>query len=366
MLGGLFAFPMRWTASRPNGWFRLSTRLAGHTLYFETRDGELRPSVEGLSSLCLPPALEHRRRMRFSGSPDAVWLENIHELARIFAGWWWPDHRLDFRFRGAPAHPPKAEPGHTAAFFSAGVDSFYTLLRPSQAMHALVSVAGFDIPLEDEPRLAWLETTLRELAAARGLEAVWIRTNLRQNPFFRSTNWTRSHGAAMACVGHLLSDRFSHWLIPSTSPIHQPFPWGSGPSTDPLWSSATTFFHYDGGDCSRNDKVDRMGRNPDVQARLRVCWENRPGTINCGACEKCCRTMLIFLSAGAPIPATFPPGVNLVAWLDRLSGAPYHSPITYRELEERLANHPELQAAMRRLRARPPWHPGTPQFLDER
>jgi hypothetical protein len=355
---------MRWTASRRDGWHRLTTRLAGRPVYFETRDGELRPSTEGLAGLCLPPALERRRRMRFLGRPDPVWLEHVRELAQIFSGWWWPDARLDFRFWGVPSRAPVAATDRTAAFFSAGVDSFHTLLRPSQPPHAMVAVGGFDIALEDAPRLLWLETTLRELAAARGLEAVWIRTNLRQNPFFETTDWTRSHGAVLACVGHLLSDRFSHWLIPSTSPIRQPFHWGSSARTDPLWSSAHTFFHYDGGNFSRNDKVDRIGHEPDVQSRLRVCWENQPGTINCGACEKCCRTMLTFLSAGAPIPATFPPGVDLVTWLDRLSGPPYHSPLTYGELEERLSGLPELQAAMRRLRARPPWKPGDPMFRD--
>lgn len=355
---------MHWTASRSDGWHRLTTRLGGHPVYFETRDGELRPSVEGLAGLCLPLALEHRRRFRFLGRPDPVWLGNIRELVKVFSDWWWPEARLDLRFWGLRPRPPRAAPGRTAAFFSAGVDSFHTLLRPTQTTHALVSVGGFDIPLEDESRLAWMETTLRELAAARGMEAVWIRTNLRQNPLYEKTDWIRTHGAAMACVGHLLSDRFSHWLIPSTSPVRQPFPWGSSAKTDPLWSSAQTIFHYDGGDCSRNDKVDRIGRDPDVQTRLRVCWENRPGTLNCGVCEKCCRTMLIFRSAGAPIPSTFPPGVDLVAWLDRLSGPPYHSPTTYRELEERLTGLPELHAAMRRLRSRPPWHPGDPVYRD--
>lgn len=358
--------PMRWRVERINGWHRVSLRVAGHTLYFETRDGTLRPSLEALASLFLPPSLQNQTCVRFLGLPDPVWRGNTNRLAEIFSDWWWNGARLDYRFFGIRVRQPLAAPDTAAAFFSGGVDSFHTLLHPTRPRQALITVAGFDIPLSDTPRLEWMEDTLREMAAKRGLEAVWIRTNLRENRFFEATDWTRSHGAAMACVGHLLADRFAHLLIPSTSPVRQAIHWGSSAITDPLWSSSRTEFHYDGRDYSRNEKIDRIIRDPDVQAHLRVCWENRTGTVNCGACEKCCRTMLSIRSAGAPIPATFPPDVDLVAWLDHLSGPPYHSPLTYRELEERLTGLPELHAAMQRLRARPFWKPGDPLFRTDR
>jgi hypothetical protein len=43
---------------------------------------------------------------------------------------------------------------------------------------------------------------------------------------------------------------------------------------------------------TRLEKIRRISTEPLVQRNLRVCWQNVAGSLNCGRCEKCVRTML--------------------------------------------------------------------------
>ena len=54
-----------------------------------------------------------------------------------------------------------------------------------------------------------------------------------------------------------------------------------------------------GVETTRVDKVAHLAGSEVAMRRLRVCWENRDGTYNCGRCEKCRRTMVNLAVAGA-------------------------------------------------------------------
>jgi hypothetical protein len=206
-----------------------------------------------------------------------------------------------------------------AAFFSLGVDSFYTLLKNLNAekgdgrISHLISVHGFDVPLENQELFAKVAAGVQTVADELGLRAIFVSTNLRalSNRF---SGWGRyQHGAALASVGLCLQRLFRRIYIGSGTTYADAFPWGSHPLTDPLWSTESLQFSFDGAEASRVQKIKWQVAQSDVAlAHLRVCWENRGNRYNCCRCEKCLRTMLNLHVAGALHRCkTFDPTIDL-------------------------------------------------------
>lgn len=198
----------------------------------------------------------------------------------------------------APRADAPLPPGRgTAAFFTAGADSFYTALRHRDEIDALVFVSGFDVALDDEALGARVTDGVRHAAAELGLPLVEVRTDVRAfaDPFSR---WDHYHGAALAAVAHLLAPHFSRVYVPATQTYAFLAPLGSHPLLDPLWSSEDVELVHDGLEASRLDKLAVVASEPAARHWLRVCWENRNGAYNCGRCEKCLRTMVALDALG--------------------------------------------------------------------
>ena len=103
--------------------------------------------------------------------------------------------------------------GPVALCFSGGVDSFHTLLRGPRPLDLLVAAIGYDVKLDDAPRIAMLTRSVRAVAAELGIRAVFIATNLRRHAAFRAVEWGCLHGGALAALGHLLSNQVGRLRI---------------------------------------------------------------------------------------------------------------------------------------------------------
>ena len=228
---------------------------------------------------------------------DPEWLRGAASAARVASGWWGyapqgPDtsHRHGLRRRRSRA---------VALAFSAGADSTYTLLRGAQRPQALVNIHGFDIPLAETERHAGVERVVRAVAAELGLPLIVVRTNLREHPSFAAVEWERTHGGALAAVGHLLSRDFGTLLLSATfARGEEERPWGSHYKLDPCWSSAQMRLTHVGDDMRRMRKVAELADEPIAQRHLVVCWEHRTDDLNCSRCDKCLITMVILHRAG--------------------------------------------------------------------
>jgi hypothetical protein len=184
-----------------------------------------------------------------------------------------------------------------ACFFTAGVDSFYTVLRHRDEIDALVYVRGFDVALDDTALDAQVLGGVRSAADELGLPLVVVRTDLRAFSD-RFSNWDHYHGAALASVAHLLAARFSTFFVPGTQTYAFLAPLGTHPLLDPRWSTEDVELVHDGCEASRLDKLGLVASEPAARRSLRVCWENRGGAYNCGRCEKCLRTMVAMDALG--------------------------------------------------------------------
>lgn len=258
--------------------------------------------------LLAPLAMSLGEDLEVEAPVDPGLVQGIRRATAVWSGWF-PELRLPgLDVRTGAAGPPT--PRRTAALFSGGVDSFFTVLRHQEALHAaddgprieisdLLTLGGADVPVGDTGTLDALVDHLRPVAEELGKRLVFVTTNARETRW-RSADWTRlSHGAFLAAAGLALGGRWDRVLIPSSLPlVRSQLPWGSHPFVDPLFSTARTRIEDDGARFLRGDKTARVAGSELAMRSLRVCWVD--GAVgNCGRCAKCQRTMATLEVVGA-------------------------------------------------------------------
>lgn len=305
---------------------RLGARLQGGpelppTLWFEV------PSefADGLSARGDPflPVLMLRAMLRpgpivIEAEISPELLASARRAVALLESWGLPPGRV----RGtrieiqAPLGVARRRGPGVGAFFSGGVDSFYTVLKntarypeaDSRCLTHLVMLHGFDVREEDGALFERLSGPLRKAAAALGKVFVPLRTNLRE--LFGDDDFDFSHGVVLAGAGHALAGLCHTMYIASSYPYSELRPWGSHPNLDPLWSSERLDIVHDGSERSRPEKLALIARSEMALQALRVCWMQRDA-YNCGKCEKCVRTMLGLAAHGVLEQATaFPPHLD--------------------------------------------------------
>ena len=246
--------------------------------------------------VCLAPiAATLGEPLRLSLPVDRMLVRNAGQMMAIWKSWY---PRLQVVPIVAPSEKvPVAYGRKTAAFFSGGVDSFFTLLRNEQHQAGgvpaddLIAIHGFDILLENEPAFEAHRRRLERVAAETGKSLVLVRMNLRRTRLRELSMSGLWHGCALASIGLLLENRYERLLLAASEEVPNLGPWGSHPLTDPLLSSSSTTVVHDGADFARWDKLEFLSGFDIALSSLRVCSGN--GSENCGECEKCYRNMII-------------------------------------------------------------------------
>lgn len=325
---------------------RLTADVDGVPVWFESPDGGLAPAPEAFASAFLVPALFGRARLVVADPLDSVWLGHAREISDLIRSWW-RTPPLDLEAAQAPGRAA-SDGDRTALFFSAGVDSFHELLRGPLPVDHLVTLHGFDFPLDDTVRSASVESSVRAVASARGLASTTVRTNVRAHPRIAGARWEHAYGGVLGGIAHLLAP-VRRVIVAASAPSDQEVPWGSHWRLDPLWSSATVEVVHGGRGIRRVDKLRAIAAEPVVRDHLRVCWQNRAPTGNCSRCAKCTLARLVLEDCGVlATSAVFEGPATLAATLDGVR----KTPDRIREFDElsrspRIA--PEVVAAARRL-----------------
>jgi hypothetical protein len=225
-------------------------------------------------------------------------LANITRIQEIFHTWY-----PEFKIIPVMAKEVKPNEGNSGpgigSFFSGGVDSFYTLLKNQETITKIIYIHGLDIWLDDVEFRNQVSRELREVANELQKPLIELETNVRQFVDAYLDWGYHSHGPVLASICHLLADEFYKVLMPATHTYQALYHWGSHPLVDPLWGSERLEIVHDGCEANRLQKITRIAQQPIALNRLRVCYENlRRGKknlqhqYNCGACEKCLRTMV--------------------------------------------------------------------------
>ncbi|SFM48474.1 hypothetical protein SAMN05421880_1183 [Nitrosomonas nitrosa] len=272
----------------------------------------------------LIPALRYgERRIKINGSICPWFRDNLYTLMAYYINWYWykfARKREDKRLIEIEAVLQKKgyqKPARTAAFFSAGVDSLYTVRRnqlnvPKEhagSIKDLIFVHGFDIGVipergAEEEFFDYIIQGLQEFIEKTGLNLIPTFTNLRSlthkaDLFSSNQVWLDEYmGPAMAAVAHGLSGRLSDVLISSSYEIPKLHPFSSHPMIEPHLSSYDLRVHHDGERLNRVERVKLIAEWPLALSTLRVCFDGETGQLNCGKCPKCIRTKLELMCAG--------------------------------------------------------------------
>jgi len=286
--------------SAPDKLWTLRCDVWGSPVTMSSRT-QLIPNIDAPVCALFLQALDAGCQLAPAAPVDATLTANLGQVARIAKKYW-----------GFGGPLPKSTPvkrqagGKPGMFFSCGVDSFYTLRRNLGSVHHLINVHGFDIRLSDKDRYSRSLIGLRQVAEQLELDLITVQTDLRSHAAFNRLSWELTHVAALSAVAHALGGVLSDARLASSD---VPPPWGSHPDLDKLWSSGATTITNDEHDIRRIDKVREIADWPLAQKNLRVCWENRAPTLNCGECEKCVRTQAALFAFDALDKfVVFPPG----------------------------------------------------------
>ncbi|MES2236923.1 MAG: hypothetical protein V4500_04100 [Pseudomonadota bacterium] len=249
----------------------------------------------------LPMAASLGEDIELSLPVDALLLENVKGVLAIWREWYPELHDVRIYCPILSYQPPRTT--RTAAFFSGGIDSYFTIARRMPGndfgipavgkVDDLLTVWGFDVGVYDEAQFRPLADMLAESAQQLGLRQIIFRTNLRAAekliPF--KDMWRRlSHGAGLAFIGLSLEKAYKEIIIGSSSPYGDLFSWGSHPLQDILFSTSLLQFVHDGASFTRVEKTDVVAKFPVAQSALHVCFAQ--GDSNCSRCDKCYRTMM--------------------------------------------------------------------------
>jgi hypothetical protein len=277
--------------------WRIEADVEGTTVFFESRI-RLSPRPEALVCPFLLPAMAQRADLDVASPVSPRLLDNFQFIRRR-AMEWWPS-LSDITIR-APRGEARPRGPHAGVFYTGGADSTYVLQQLHSRLRYAVFNEGFDIALQDAhaERLRLTVASLAGSAAACGLELLTVRTNLRSHPLFQTPRWGTTHVAALAAVAHALGDHV-HTMYVAASDV--PPPWGSYPDLDAAWSSESVEIRNFSAELSRLQRVEAIAKWEPARRNLRVCLTNRSPLpeLNCGNCEKCLRTRMQLLVAGAP------------------------------------------------------------------
>lgn len=224
---------------------------------------------------------------------DPALLRGAESVVRLWAYW-----RKEMHLVNITTGPLEARPfteRTTASFFSAGVDSTFTVLRRPDVKN-WITVQGFDMPITKNEAFKHHCERLSAIAAHYQACFIPVRTNIRE------TRWKKAHwelfafGPALAAVGLMFEDHFHEILLPASCDYSSLDPWGSHPLSDPLFSTVHTKIIHEGTAYSRTEKIEYLSRDKRALNELHVCFRgedaNGQDNKNCCRCEKCYRTMI--------------------------------------------------------------------------
>jgi hypothetical protein len=267
-------------------------------VYFKSDDALLTGTNEAFIACSLLPAMASGcQPLNAHGELSERFANSLVNIQNLYGSWKSLLKPLTLKNVTLVQKQP-GEGKRVGSFFTGGVDSFYTFMKHKDEITDVIYVHGFDLGLQDTVLREKVSKNLRKIAAHFGKNVIEIETNLKQM-LNRYVDWGGvSHGAALAAIGHLLGSDFYRIYIPATFSYQELFPWGSHPDLDPLWSTEALEFIHDGCEATRIDKIAFLVKHEIFLQNVRVCWKNPNSAYNCGACEKCLRTMITLRALG--------------------------------------------------------------------
>lgn len=247
--------------------------------------------LEAAVPLALLAAMRLKRPIHVKGALSRSFVEGVKKVMVIYETSF--DCFSSVEISADHIYEANAESGgRKAAFFSGGVDSFYTLLASPEKLTDLVVIHGFDIDLRDTDRREKVHQMTAEVAVQMGMRLIEIESNFSKIIKDYGLWLEHGHGLALVSVARALAGEISQIKIPGSFTINEQKPWGSSLEVDPKFSDERLNIIHDASDIERIGKIESIIKYPITLKYLRVCGDIKyDGMYNCCRCEKCVRTM---------------------------------------------------------------------------
>jgi hypothetical protein len=322
---------------------------------FDGRADVIAESPDPFLVAMLTPAMLAGERLESALPASPRLLYGLHANRDIFHTWFPELQRIEISAPPQTALAAVERAPRAAAFFSGGVDSFYTLLKyrhgetlPAPFTH-IIYMRGVERRLDQARGMEESERRAREIAERAGVQCLAGISNIRTE---FPLHWERYYfGSGLAAIALALSNGFGYVCIPASYSLAYPQKCGSTPLTDERFSTERTQIVHDGADRTRAEKVAQIVEwdRDLVLSYLRVCIENRGAAFNCGRCYKCVRTGIALKIVGAWQDAQTFPDKRTDHWEQIV--AQDHPELTEENLAlaERLGTDAKLTAMLRRV-----------------
>lgn len=274
----------------------LTTNAESFDIWFRASVPLFTERADALVPLGILAAMRRWAPLVVSGAVSPQLIETSRTAQDILAAFA-PGKMVKTSMVAEPAQSSPVRGEGVGSFFSAGVDSFHTVLKRKGELSHLVFVHGFDIVDRGTPRAVAGAEAVRRLAADLGMELIEVETNIRW-VMDRFSPWTMASGSAISATALLLQAHLRRVFIPSSFSYQRLLPWGSHPLLDRLWGTEALEIVHDGCEATRVQKVKFLAVSDGALRDLRVC-NYQHSTYNCGVCEKCLRTTVNLRLAGA-------------------------------------------------------------------
>ncbi len=292
-----------------------------YKLYFHSQAGVGGNIGDALLALALPAAMRLAQPLIIEGEVSPRLLDNTRAIQALYHEWDPDLHIVDIQ---ADVHSGEGSPaGPGALCFTGGVDSMHAAIQsPGKS---LLYVHGLDVPLKNTPLRQRVTQHLAHAAAELDRPLLEMETNLRELTDQYMT-WNLAFGGALAACALLLTGHISSLDIAAGAVGEGLPPDGAHPALNHLFGNERLSLQTVGCELRLIDKVRALADSPVAHKHLRVCWENRGSTYNCGVCEKCLRTMASLAVFGK---------------LERFES--FAVPLDYARLSRAVAMHPSTE-----------------------
>ena len=215
--------------------------------------------------------------------------------------------------------PSRRDPGETGGrrslcLYSGGIDSTHALLSRHRKgeQQTLLTVHGMDYRLEDEQKFCALKSKIAPFSRLVGDGHIFVRTDAYATYKKYKVNLPDaphvSHIFALAGCTFLFSERYENVFIASDCRLDQQFrtpPWGSNSVTNAYFDDGCTRLGTLDDHLTRTKKMPLLLTSKEALSSVSFCNNYRMRPDNCGRCEKCVRTKLMFFAACGTVPEIF-------------------------------------------------------------
>ncbi|MBI4699105.1 MAG: hypothetical protein HY758_09465 [Nitrospirae bacterium] len=284
--------------SMEDGWQVASASISmDHKTYqlkFRVSEGPISKNSDPFLAAALFPAMKIGEPLLVPGLVSPALLSATQTMQETYHKWF-PEFQI-IPVRAEPEMSDKEKQAtDVGAFFSGGVDSFYTLLKNHDEITKLILINGIMFEsISERPKVTG---EIRRIAEELGKSLVVVEVNIREFSD-EYTYWEDQYaGVALASVGLLLAPQFRKIYFASSFPYEDWKPTAIHPLLEPLFSTERLTFEIDASDVGRPEKVARIAQSDLALRYLHAC--SKEFSYNCGKCEKCMRTMLALQAVGA-------------------------------------------------------------------